>query len=215
MVNTSRWDTGVQAHGVSGIVEWTGSVTAGSLSDPRFGDNNQGRQLAGRAVVRPMAAATFGVSAARGAWLDDTLEREVAGPTDDRSEQVAFGVDAEFSRGPFLVRGEAIRSSWAMPESPTLLLDEPLVAFSTLIEGRYKVAPGFYVAARGERLDFSTVRGERGLAEWEAETWRFESGIGYSFTRNILAKVVWQSNHRDGGRVRRDSLFAGQVLYWF
>src|SRR5688572_21621510 len=35
MVNTSRWDTGVQAHGVNGKFEWTGSVTAGSLSDPR------------------------------------------------------------------------------------------------------------------------------------------------------------------------------------
>src|SRR5690349_4362952 len=38
LVNTSEWDTGVQAHGVKGMIEWTGSVTAGSLSDPRFHD---------------------------------------------------------------------------------------------------------------------------------------------------------------------------------
>jgi len=26
---------------------------------------------------------------------------------------------------------------------------------------------------------------------------------------------VWQKNGRDGGRVRKDAFFAGQVLYWF
>ena len=30
-----------------------------------------------------------------------------------------------------------------------------------------------------------------------------------------MLKGSWQRNGRDGGRVRRDSLFAGQVLYWF
>jgi hypothetical protein len=215
LVNTSRWDTGIQAHGVTGMLEWTGSVTAGSLSDPRFRDNNAGRQVAGRAVVRPTAAMVFGASASRGAWLDETLETEVAGADADRAQQVAMGGDAEFSAGPFLVRGEAIRSTWRMPRFGALQLAEPLIAISSLIEGRYKVKPGFYVAMRGERLDFSQVRGDRGLADWDAQTWRFESGFGYSLTRNILFKGVWQKNGRDGGRIRKDALFAGQVLYWF
>ena len=214
LVNTSRWDTGVQLHGVTGMVEWTGSVTAGSLSDPRFKDNNPGRQVAGRAVVRPTAALAFGVSAARGAWLDDTLEQRVAGGADP-AQQIAFGGDAEFSAGAFLIRGEAIRSTWRMPQFGALQLAEPLAAISSLIEGRYKIAPGFYVAMRGDRLDFSKVRGTAGLIEWEAQTWRFETGIGYSLTRNITFKGVWQKNGRDGGRVRKDAYFAGQVLYWF
>ncbi len=215
LVSTSRWDTGVQLHGVAGMFEWTGAVTAGSLSDPRFHDNNSGRQLAGRVVVRPAAAMVFGVSAARGAWLNDTLEQEVAGDAEDRSEQVAFGADAEYSAGPFLVRGEVIRSSWELPRFGALQLDEPLAAISSLIEGRYKIGPGLYVAARGERLDFSAVRGERGLTEWEAQTWRFETAVGYSITRTVIAKGAWQRNGRDGGRVRRDALFAAQVVYWF
>ena len=28
-------------------------------------------------------------------------------------------------------------------------------------------------------------------------------------------KAAWQKNGRDGGRIRKDALFAGQVLYWF
>jgi hypothetical protein len=53
IVNTSEWDTGVQVHGAVGVFDWTGAVTAGSLSDPRFRDNNSGRNVSGRVVVRP------------------------------------------------------------------------------------------------------------------------------------------------------------------
>jgi hypothetical protein len=216
LVNTSRWDTGVQAHGISRMIEWTGSVTAGSLSDPRFKDNNAGRQVAGRVVVRPSASTSIGVSASQGAWLNKSLEDELAGATaSERATQTAFGGDAEFSAGPFLVRGEAIRSAWSLPHIGTLQLSNPLVAISSLLEGRYKIAPGLYVAMRGDRLDFSKVPAERGFAEWDAQTWRFETGLGYSLSRNILFKGVWQRNGRDGGRIRRDSLFAAQVLYWF
>jgi hypothetical protein len=215
LVNISEWDTGVQARGVTGMVEWTGSVTTGSLSDPRLRDNNSGRHFAGRTVVRPAASMAFGVSASRGAWLNEPLEEDVAGESAGRAQQIAFGADAEFSAGPFLVRGEAIRSAWHFPSFGEWQTAEPIVAISSLLEGRYKVAPGLYVAMRGDRLDFSAIRSSRGMVEWEAQTWRFEAGLGYSITRNIVFKASWQKNGRDGGRVRKDALYAGQVLYWF
>jgi hypothetical protein len=31
----------------------------------------------------------------------------------------------------------------------------------------------------------------------------------------VIARVSWQHNHRDGGRVQRDRLVAGQLLFWF
>jgi len=133
----------------------------------------------------------------------------------DRSRQIAYGGDAEFSAGPLLIRGEAIRSTWALPPIATLRLTEPLVATSMLVEGRYKIAPGLYAAVRGDRLDFGRITGAEGPHTWEARTWRVETGIGYSITRNIQIKGSWQRNDRDGGRVRNDSILAGQVLYWF
>ncbi len=216
LVNTSRWDTGVQAHGVTGMIEWTGSVTAGSLSDPRFRDNNAGRQLAGRAVVRPTAATVFGVSASRGAWLERDA-RDRGGRHGRRRPRSRSRLAATPSIRPARSWCVARRSgsSGRCRSSARCNLGEPLIAISSLIEGRYKIAPGFYVAMRGDRLDFSKVRGERGLAEWEAQTWRFETGVGYSLTRNVVFKGVWQKNGRDGGRVRKDALFAAQVLYWF
>jgi hypothetical protein len=216
MVNTSRWDTGVQVHGVTGKVEWTGGITAGSLSDPRFRDNNTGRQYAGRVVARPTVALALGASASRGAWLNRSVDDLIVGvDAGNRSRQTAFGGDAEFSAGPLLVRGEAIRSTWTLPPIATLRITEPLVATSMLLEGRYKIAPGFYLAMRGDRMDFSRITGERGPATWDSRTWRFETGVGYSITRNIQLKGAWQRNDRDGGRIRRDSLVTGQILYWF
>ena len=102
-----------------------------------------------------------------------------------------------------------------MPAISAPLIDRPLVATSMLLEGRYKIAPGAYVAARGDRLDFSDVTGSGGPASWDAGIWRFEIGGGYSVTRNILAKGAWQRNRRDGGRVTADSMLCAQVLYWF
>ena len=216
MVNTSRWDTGVQVHGLTRAFEWTGAITAGSLSDPRFRDNNTGRQFTGRLVARPTMALALGVSASRGAWLNRNIDDAITGTDAGNGlPQTAFGGDAEFSAGPLLVRGEAIRSMWTLPPIATLRIGEPLVATSMLLEGRYKIAPGFYVAMRGDRMDFSKITGERGPATWDARTWRVETGVGYSITRNIQVKGSWQRNDREGGRVRHDSLFAGQVLYWF
>jgi hypothetical protein len=215
LVNTTEWDTGVQAHAVTGIVEWTGSITAGSLSDPRFHDNNNGRQLAGRAVVRPFASTSIGISLSRGDWLHGDLEDHVAGESAARAHQTGIGGDAEFSSGPFLVRGEVIRSMWDLPVFGDLRLTDPIVGISSLIEGRYKIVPGLYAAVRGDRLDFSQIRGTRGISDWEARTWRVETGVGYSLKRNLLVKGAWQYNNREGGRVRTDGLFAAQVLYWF
>jgi hypothetical protein len=216
MVNTSRWDTGVQAHGVVRMFEWTGSITTGSLSDPRLNDNNGGRQFAGRVVARPHASLALGASASAGAWLNRELADEVAAANDVLSaRQRAFGGDAEYSAGPVLLRGEVFRSTWNMPSVTTPTFDGPLVATSILVEGRYKIAPGLYAAARGDRIDFSEIRGSRLRETWDADTWRLEAGLGYSIVRNITLKGVWQRNRRNGGRVRHDDLFTAQVLYWF
>jgi hypothetical protein len=216
VVNTTRWDTGVQAHGVVHMFEWTGSISRGSLSDPQWNDKNDGYQLAGRLVARPHPALQLGASASSGAWINQSLETAVPQPaqvTDAR--QVAFGGDAEYSAGALLVRSEVIRSTWDMPQVTTPAIDSPLATTSVLVEGRYKIAPGFYVALRGDRIDYSEILGSRQRNTWDADTWRVEAGGGYSITRNILAKGSWQRNRRDGGRVTHDDLVAAQVVYWF
>ena len=216
IVNTSRYDTGIQVHGVASRIEWTGSVTTGSLSDPLVGDNNGRPQFAGRVVARALPGLALGMSAARAAWLDESLDDALAGTARAREfVQAAVALDAEISHGPWLARTEWLRSSWSMPALGVPAINEPVVAQSLIVEGRYRLLPGLSLGVRGDGLWFTELEGTSEIDTWEANVRRLEAAIGYSITRNITAKFAWQRNRRDGGRLRHDTLLAGQLVYWF
>jgi hypothetical protein len=216
VINSFRWDTGVQLHGVNGMLDWSAAVTTGSLSNPRVGDDNDGKQVAGRAVVRPMAALALGGSFSRGAFLSDSLEDALPeGRAVTDGVQQAIGVDAEYSQGRFLGRSEVIWSRWSLPLTSIDADDPQLEATSLMAEARYRILPGVHLAARAERLGFSRVTTPTGPLAWEAPLRRLEIGAGYAIIRNVIVKASWQRNVRDGGRVRRDTLGALQLLYWF
>jgi hypothetical protein len=214
VINSVRAATGVQVHGVNGLVEWVGAVTTGSLSHPR--DDNDGYQLAGRVIARPIPSIALGASAARGEFLDKVLESELpAGRRLEEGVQRSIGVDAEYSEGRFLARTEVIRSRWTLPVALTGTVPEPLDLTSFLVEGRYRILPGVQVAARAEHLSFDRIPVPGGMERWEAPVKRFEIALGYSVTRNFMVKTSWQRNFREGGRIREESLGAVQVVYWF
>ena len=216
LINGVRADTGVQVHGVNGVVEWTGAVTTGSLSNPRVGDDNGGRQLVGRMVANPIAAVRLGVSAARGAYLSRVLESSLpAGSRLEDAVQQAVGVDAEYSEGRFLARAEVIRSYWTLPFALSEGGNQRLGAHAVLVEGRYRIFPGVQLAARAERLDFARIQAGGLMERWEAPVQRLEAGASYSIIRNVTVKASVQRNSRDGGRIQRDTLGAMQVVYWF
>src|SRR5207248_548382 len=75
LVSAFRWDTGVQVHGESDMVEGTASITLGTLSNPLVVDNNSGKQFAGRIAVRPVPGLVVGASAAHGAFVSDAAAR--------------------------------------------------------------------------------------------------------------------------------------------
>ena len=91
----------------------------------------------------------------------------------------------------------------------------PLSALATYVEGRYKIRPGLYAAARVDHLGFSEVTGSLGRETWDAPVTRIEIGGGYSILRNLLLKLSCQHNTRDGGRVTTLNLGAAQLVYWF
>jgi hypothetical protein len=213
VANAIHWDTGVQVHGVSGVVEWTAAVTTGSLSNPRVRDDNGGRQLAGRAVIHATPGLALGISAARGAFMNRALQPLLtAGAQVDDATQRAIGVDAEYSAGRFIGRGEVLWSKWILP---TPFTGGPLRASSVMAEARYRLIPGVHVAARAERLGFGDIWSDGVREAWDAPVRRFELGAGWSVQRNVMLKASWQRNLRDAGRIRHDSLGAAQIAYWF
>jgi hypothetical protein len=215
VINSFRWDTGAQVHAVVGMFDLTGAVTTGSLSNPRFGDDNGGRQIAARTVLRPAPAFALGLSLSRGAYLNDELEGWMfdESPIEDRVQE-AVGVDAEYSAGRFLGRTEMIWSRWTVPLT-LARSDIALTATSLLAEARYRILPGLHLAGRAERLGFNRLASSSGLQAWEAPVRRFEVGAGYAVVRNVMLKASWQRNLRPGGRVRTDDLAALQAVYWF
>jgi hypothetical protein len=195
----------------------TAALTQGSLSHPRVRDDNGGKQVSLRGAWQPAAGLLVGVSAARGQYLDLEL-RDRLTPGSARGggyHQRALGADVEGSWGHWLVRLEGVWTAWDAP-----ILDPPaglpaLRAAAVSLEGRYKLAPGLYLAARGDRLAFNEIAGSAGPASWDAPVSRLEAGVGWLLTRNVVLKGVYQHNWRDGGRVRSQGTAAVQALLWF
>lgn len=218
IMSAFRWDTGVQARLGSRPVQAIVSVTNGSLSNPRVDDDNGGKQFAGRVTVQPSAGLIVGLSAARGAYVSRRAASALPPGAGDDFTQRAIGLDVEYSRDHWLVRAEGLVSRWRMPAVSAPRIERPLGAAAVSIEGQYKIRAGLYAAARVDRLDFSRVVGtlfDGRPTTWDAPVSRLEVGGGYYVTRNVIAKLAYQHNWRDGGRVRRDGFLTAQLFYWF
>jgi len=222
LVTAFRWDTGIQAHATAGFVNVTAAVTTGTLAHPLFHDDNDGRQIATRVELRPVSGLVAGTSFARGPFVSTAAT--VAAVGDDAGSnaytQTAWGGDLEYSRAYYVIRAETVWTSWHLPTAPTpprqLPLDRPLTANSTYVEGRYKVRPGLYVAARFDHLGFGDITGVNGTLPWDAPVTRIEAGGGYSLQRNLILKLTVQRNERDGGVLLKKATFlSAQLVYWF
>jgi hypothetical protein len=209
-----RWDTGVQAHWQAGIVDGTLAVTAGTLSDPHFADNNGSPQVSGRFGTRPSAGWIVGASGARGAWLSSDVRRLLPA-VDARFTQTAWGADAEYSRDHWLVRSEMIWSRWRVPFAVSAPSGADLDALAVWVEGRYKLTPRITAGFRADHLGFSRIAAGDTLMTWEAPMNRVEAAVGYAVQRNLTARIAVQRNDRDAGRVRARTYVSGQLAYWF
>ena len=229
LVSAFRWDTGVQVHGTAGMLSATAAVTAGTVSNPLFHDDNSGRQVAGRVELRPVAGLVAGTSLAWGPFLSGDAARAATVPLPARVApgnladgeekaftQTAWGADLEYSRDHYIIRFETIVSAWRLPAVRQPALPSSLDSLATYIEGRYKLRPRLYVAARVENLAFSDVTGTRTTLGWDAPVSRVEVGGGYSIQRNLLLKLAYQYNKRGAGKeIPEAHLPAVQLLFWF
>jgi len=211
LITAFRWDTGVQVRVGPESLNVSAAITNGTTSDPRTRDNNGGKQIAARVQWHPIPALTLGSSAARGAYVANAaLAAATLLAGSSRSQQQALGLDAEFSRDHWMLRSEVIWNQWQVPT-----LAQPLDATSAFLEGRYMVSPGVFVASRIDRLGFAQLASASlGTRAWDAPITRLESGVGYYLRRNLIAKVTYQHNWRDGGLIRSRGLFAAQLHFW-
>jgi hypothetical protein len=221
IISALRWDSGAQVRvgDQNTPVDAAIAVTAGTLSDPRFNDNNDRPQVSGRVGIHPIAGLTVGVSASRGEFLSEyILDARPDAAANGPFTQTAFGTDLEYSRGNWLLRSETIVSSWRLPAIDPPLIDRPLRAWASFVEGRVKLSPRWYAAARLDHLGFSTIdatAAEGGPQAWDGPVTRVEIGGGYTLQRNVRVKVAYQYDWRDAGFTHRRGALATQLVYWF
>jgi hypothetical protein len=216
MVSAFRWDTGVQLHAASRVVEVAVSATVGTLANPLVRDDNDGRQIAARAALHPITGLTVGVSGARGPFLTRQAARLAGVEHRDGSlRQTAWGGDVEYSWSYYLIRFEAVGSSWDVPLLGQAGEDTTLRALATSLEARYKIHPRVYLAGRLDHLGFSAIAGASGRGSWDAPVDRLEIGGSYALQRNLQLRVAFQRNTRPAGRATRVHFAATQLVYWF
>jgi len=215
LIDMTRWDSGIEGRVGTPTLEAAAAVTAGTLSNPRSIAGPIRPQVSGHLAWRPAAAVTVGASFAHGTFFDQTLRVLRPDLQPGHDSQSAAGIDADVSAGRWLVRGELVFSQWRVPSAGTAGLAAPLGAGSAYLESRLKLWPGVFVAARADRLWFSTVAGSTASATWDANVTRLEAGAGWTIRRGLLVKASGIANWRDGGRVRREYLAAVQLVAWF
>lgn len=218
LVTAFRWDTGAEAHWHAGRLDLAGALTRGAPASPAAFDRHANPTWSGRAAVTAATGLTIGVSAARGRWIDRGALNSVPAASREESRQSVLGADVEFGLGPWLVRGEWLRSAFQIPVLADPHVSSPLVASTGFVEGRYRWHPRWQTAVRVEHLAFSEIRGTLlggGLVPWDAPVSRIEAIVGFRATRSLELRAGWQENRRSGRRVLTRGYPALQVLYWF
>lgn len=214
-VSTSRWHSGGEVHWRRGRVEAAGALTLGGPADPLAFSTRRGHEWSGRVAALLPGGATVGLSGARGQWIDDAVLDLVGPGAKDRASQSLVGLDAEWGRGPWLLRAEWIGTAFAIPlrDSPEV---DRLPARSAFADVRYRLTPRWQVAGRIDGLRFDVIPGVA-LPDgtWDADVTRLEGVVGYRATRHLEVRAGWLQHWRDGGLVRRRGAPTVQGLYWF
>lgn len=223
LVAADRWDTGVQARWATERLSVAAGVTQGSQCYPEVKDSNSGKQLLGRLEVRPVLGLVLGASAAQGDYVEESAIAALPPASREASHvQQAFGADAEFSSGHWLLRAEGILSRWFVPPVEEPLVPSPLTAWGVFVEARRKLRPGLYAAARFDHIGFSELtasppEGSQAplVTTWEAPVTRVEVGAGFNIRRNVVLKAVVQQNWRQEAAEQSDLVIAAQTQFWF
>ena len=218
LADPTGWNAGVRLTAGRERVNATVTLTDGSLSNPRSRGTPGGWQASGRLETHVVTGLVLGASAAHGRYLlrelVDAVETRAVAFREPR--ETAVGVDLEYSRDYWLLRAEAIHNRRSVPGFREPLVREALSVTGLDVEGRYRLAPGLYAAARFGSIFFGPAAAAGDGETWDANVFRMEAGAGWSVTRGVLLKAAYQYNRRDmTGDLRSAHRVGVEATAWF
>jgi hypothetical protein len=142
-----------------------------------------------------------GGSWTRGPYLSPELEPLLpAGSRPGDFEQRVVGFDVQFSRGYLELSGEAVFSSYDVPDRPPRVVR----GRAYYAELKYTWSPRVYTAVRIEENDYPFIRARAGGA-WSAPSVRLrdvEAGVGLRIDARTLVKLTYRHDERRGSSNR-------------
>ena len=216
LVDDSYWDVGATLVGSSRPLEYALGVTAGT---PGWGstsqEENSGKSLLARLGLAPLPALRLGVSGAYGPYLVEPLNPQLppGRVAEDYHQKLAMA-DVELVAGHWEARAEGAHNVW---ETPTV---GDLTVRSGYVELKYSLSSGAFVAGRWDAMRFGEIADSSGAPRpWDSDLSRLETGAGYRFSREALAKIVYQRTSYDvapdPNEPRNRSLVAAQLSVAF
>jgi hypothetical protein len=216
LVDDSYWDVGATLVGSARPFEYALGLGVGT---PGWGttsqEENGGKSLLGRVGLAPLPGLRFGVSGAYGQYLIEPLGPQLPPGTrvGDYHQKLAMA-DLELLYGHAELRAEGAHNVWE-----TAFVGD-LKVRSGYAELKYALPYGTFVAGRYDVMRFGKIMDSGGaLRPWDSNLSRVETGVGYRFSRDALAKVVYQRTTYEispnpPAPAARD-LFAGQLSFAF
>lgn len=204
------WDYGVVLLGAGRSFDWSFGVTQGAPAQPVAGpDNNKNVGLHAKVGWAPVPSLKLHVSAAHGAYLSEDVAPYLAPGTavEDYAQMLWVG-SLEWGWRHLTVHSEVFDNRFETP-----LRDGGLGVRSAYLETVYKFLPGWYGALRWDTIRFEAVESSAGRQTWDQNVERFEFGVGYRPTRELVVKAVGQLTDIGQGFRHQDLYPAVQVSF--
>jgi len=183
------WNGGIEFFGSYGILDWSVAALSGSVSAPRLQPRKDLPQLTAKAGFFFSPEFNLTLSAFSGPYFDqydEAGEKAVSFDVEDYLNS-GTGISVNYAHGYLQFNSEAFFAEWEHPNVENL---EMSGAYG---EVKYKLAPQWYAALRGDILRFSkVVLGESVKTTWDYPVNRVEAGIGYNLNRALIIKLVTQ-----------------------
>jgi hypothetical protein len=189
------WNYGLYSLGTLGRVEFAAGVTLGSASASVQGsDSNENLAIHGKVGYAFTPGLKLWLSGTRGAYFDRVVSPYLpAGKTANDYYQNLFGVSGDYKVWQLWFMGEYWWNHWDTPVRSNGLDNQ-----AYYLQAVYAFIPGWEAAVRYDAMRFNEVTNSLGQSvTWDAPVDRWETGINYHVSRELLVKGVAQFTRID------------------
>ena len=195
IVYDNCWNYGAFTLGTLGQVEFALGVTLGApAASVQGSDTNENLTWHAKVGYAFMPGLKLWLSGARGAYMDRVVAPYLpAGKTVNDYYQNLLIVSGDWQWWRLAVLGEMYFNHFDTPVRETGLSNE-----SFYLQAVYSPLAGWDLAVRYDRMTFEQVPNSTGdVMSWDENLQRWEGGVGYHVTRDLLVKGVVQATQDD------------------